>query len=48
MNNKSGFNDVNVTNKGRENTRGKNLGKLHENGPKQKKAWLVNHPNTYF
>jgi hypothetical protein len=48
MNNKSGFNDVNVTNKGRENTRGKNLGKTHENGPKQKKAWLVNHPNTYF
>ncbi len=46
MNNKSGSNDVNAINKGRENTRGKNLGRTHENGPKQKKAWLMNHPNT--
>jgi hypothetical protein len=37
MNNESGSNDVNV-NKGRENTRGKNLGRTHRNGPKQKKA----------
>jgi hypothetical protein len=46
MNNKSGSNDVNAINKGRENTKGKNLGRTHENGPKQKKAWLMNHPNT--
>jgi hypothetical protein len=39
---------VNVINKGRENTRGKNRGRMHENGPKQKKAWLVNHLNTCF
>jgi hypothetical protein len=41
MNNKNTFNHVNVINKGRENTRGENLGRMHENGPKQKKN-LVN------
>ncbi len=46
MNNKKTFNHVNVINKGRVNTRGENLGRTHENGPKQKKTWLVSHPNT--
>lgn len=38
MNNESGSNDGNINNKGRENIRGKNLGKTHRNGPKQKKG----------
>jgi hypothetical protein len=37
MNNKTGSDDVNVMSKRKENIRRKNLGRMHENGPKKKK-----------